>query len=1579
MNISAVSASLSLSLDPWHLVPRGLDGPIRDSPVPSIAEGRSPGLGSETTQTYRRCGCPAPAVFRPERLCSTSENPRRVTDAARTSHRQESRDNIGSRLPLRVAPPENKCKMAGHRPHQAKAARPRLGRRLLPARGPHRGATGFPIVGIGASAGGLDACKKLVGALPSGNGMAFILVQHLDPTHESMMADLLASHTLMTVRQATDGMLIEREHLYVIPPGTYLSVRNGALHVSQPKARRGARLPFDFLLHSLAAEYGARAICVILSGTGADGSLGLKTVKENRGLVIAQDPGEAGYDGMPRSAIMTGAVDLVLPAAKIPDALVKYERGMALVRAHNASAPQDIARDWLPEIIDLLRTKTARDFTLYKPGRLRRRIGRRMAMAAIDPDDTGRYLEILRSDTRELNLLAKDLLINVTSFFRDPKVFDFLAEQIVPDLVRGHTPDQPLRIWIAGCSSGEEAYSLAMLFREEITAANRNVKLQVFASDVDSDAVAAAREGLYPETIEANVSPARLARFFSKEDHSYRVLPDLRAAVVFTVQDVLADPPFSRLDLVSCRNVLIYLRPEAQAKVVSFFHFALREGGVLLLGGSETVGNADGRFEVISKPERLYRHIGRSRPGELGFSKGTGEGVRVPARPERGQAPSRQAALADSCRRLVMETYAPAAVLINRKHECLYSLGPTDRYLRVAPGQPTHDLLAMARPGVRTTLRSAIQKASQGNARTVVAGGKMNRNGDAISFSIDAHPVLIEGEELLLICFVDEPKHEQKRGRSIAPRDVPRVEELEQELEATRTELQGAIHNLDIASEEQASINEESLFVNEGYQSTNEELLTSKEELQSLNQELIAINNQLQDTLERQRTTSNDLQNVLYSTDVATIFLDTNLNIRFFTPATKSLFSVIPSDIGRPLADLNSLAADGALLTDARTMLQTLTPLEREIEAQSGAWYIRRILPYRTQNGVEGVVITFADITERKHTADALGAAKREADLANVAKSRFLAAASHDLRQPLQTLALLQGLLAKMVEGDAAHNLVVRFDQTLGAMTGMLNAMLDINQIEAGTIRAEIVSFPINDLLDRLRDEFTYNAQAQGLALRVVSCGLSIQSDRRLLEQMIRNLLSNALKYTKRGKVLIGCRRREGMLSIEIWDTGVGIPSKELQSIFEEYHQLDNAARERSRGLGLGLSIVQRLANLLGHQVRVRSHLGKGSVFAIEVMLSPSETGPQRKRDRHAVDSEIVERIHHTGAILVVEDDPEVRELLDIVLKEEGHHTATAHDGIAALELVARGAVRPDLILADYNLPNGMDGLEVIAKLRQKLHREIPALILTGDISTDTLRDIARQDCVQLNKPVKSKELSQVIQRLLPISQTVAHLRAPHRAEAASGPGPPVIFVVDDDSHVREGIRSVLEEDGWTVEDYSTCEAFLEAYRPGREACILIDAYLPGMNGLELLQRLSDAGHRVAAIMITGNSDVPMAVQAMKAGASDFIEKPIGRSELLASVERALEQSQDSSKLFAWRETAANHVAGLTPRQRQIMELVLVGQPSKNIAADLGISQRTVETHRASIMKKTGSKSLPALARLALAAAWNGARNEPLV
>jgi two-component system CheB/CheR fusion protein len=1465
--------------------------------------------------------------------------------------------------------------MPAHRPLKTGSNRPKAAPSSAPITGASRLPAHFLVVGVGASAGGLDACRQFLRAMPANSGMAFILVQHLDPSHESMMVELLASHTTMKVHQAETGMRIEPDQLYVIPPGTYLAVDEGALQLSQPPVRHGARLPFDFLLQSIAEAYGPRAVCITLTGTGADGSLGLKAIKRNGGLVLVQEPKEAAYDGMPRNAILTGLVDSVLVIDKMPETLATYDKALP-AQPGGPHVPVSVSKDnGLAAIIDLLREKTTHDFRLYKKGTLQRRIERRMLIAKDEPSDMTQYLEVLRSDDNEAELLAKDLLINVTRFFRDTEVFNALAAKTIPEMIKTHHSGQPLRVWVPGCSTGEETYSLAMLFREAISAAKSPIKLQVFASDVDSDAVASAREGLYPTTITAEVSDDRLSRFFSKDEHGYRVLPELRAAVVFTVQDVLSDPPFSRLDMISCRNLLIYLDTDAQAKVISLFHFALRAGGILLLGSSETAGHVEGRFEVISKPERLYRRIGQSRAGELNFLLNANDDTPSRSRPAQSQSMLRQAALAELCRRTVMDSFAPAAVLINLKHECVYHLGPTDRYLQVPAGHPSHDLLAMASPRLRTKLRSAIQTAIQHPGRTVVNHCRTGHGASARTFGIDVQKVLNAGEAFLLVSFVDEPSAGVVALSPVAKGDMSRITQLEQELEATRNELQGAIQDLEVSGEEQKAINEEALSVNEECQSTNEELLTSKEELQSLNEELTALNGQLQETLEQQRTTSNDLQNVLYSTDVATIFLDTELKIRFYTPTTKSLFNVIPGDIGRPLADLNSLATDGELLADARTVLHKLAPLERQIESRQGVCFIRRILPYRTHdNSVEGVVITFTDISEQKRTALALESAKREAETATAAKTRFLAAASHDLRQPLQTLKLLQGLLLETVDGPQPRKLTIRIGETVGAMSGMLNALLDINQIETGEVQAHPISFRISDLLDRLRDEFNYHANSQGLRLRTVPCRLMIHSDPRLLEQMMRNLLSNALKYTRQGRILLGCRRHAGWLSIQVWDTGSGIPEEQLQAIFEEFHQLENPARERSRGQGLGLSIVQRLGALLGHQVRVQSTVGKGSMFSIDVALAPIENGGLSELSAGASAPGLADPNPHLGMILLVEDEPDLRELLGSLLTSQGHQVAAVADGVAALDWIAHGGVQPDLIFTDHNLPRGLTGLQLIITLRQKLGRNIPAIVLTGDISTQTSRDVALEHCTQLNKPVKLVEVNHVIQRLLAQTERVSAAETPSHVEETTPPtgheplATPIVFVVDDDNMLRETIRMVLEAAGHAVNDFHSCEAFLAAYVPGRESCLLVDANLPGMKGLELLQKLRAIGDCMPTMMITGSNDIALAVDAMKAGAAGFIQKPFERSELLDSVTRALEHSRDANKLSAWKQEASDQIADLTPRQHQIMEMVLAGHPSKNIAADLGISQRTVENHRAEIMKRTESKSIPALARLALAA-----------
>ena len=1425
------------------------------------------------------------------------------------------------------------------------AARPRKPRGPVGG-GPH---ADFAIVAIGASAGGLGACMKMLAALPPNIGMAFLVVLHLEPNHESLLVELLGARTPMPVVQATDGMPIERDRVHVIPPGALLSVdAQGFLRLSKPPAKRGERLPFDYLLATLATAFAARVVCVILSGAGADGSLGLRAVKANGGLVLVQRSDEAEYDGMPSSAISTGEVDEVLGAAQIAARLVERTNGPASLNEDGGG---------LAEIVAYLREKTTHDFTLYKRGTLERHVARRMARASIASATS--YLAWLRLDEGELAALSREVLINVTSFFRDASVFEYLGKDVVPALVRDHPADRTLRIWTAGCSSGEEAYSLAILFLEEMSAQKRDIKLQIFASDVDADAVGAARDGDYPTSIEADVTSERLKRFFSRGGRGYVVTVELRAHVVFTVHDVLADPPFAKLDMIACRNLLIYLIPEAQARVASLFHFALNPGGLLVLGNAEAMAADDDGFKQVSRSARLYRREAGARARSFSLSLRAGDGALSLARPTNALPAFTSSALAEHCRNSVLARYAPPSMLVNAKAECLYVQGATDRYLKVASGRPSNDAVGMAREGVATKLRLALETALRTKKRCESAVGRLKFETGQIAFKVIVEPAPKGTEDMYLVCFVEQPVE----AATTSPAFPAAPFSGDADSETSRAELQSVVRNLEARSAQQVALNDEALLMNEEFQTKNEELMASKEELQSLNEELNALNSQLQETLERQRTLADDLQNVLYSTDVATIFLDSHLNIRFFTPATKALFHMIVGDIGRPLTDLKSFVPDGHLVDDVRRVLAMQTPLDREVPGQDGAWFTRRILPYRTRDlATEGVVITFADVTERRQTAHALHAAKRQAEQASKAKSRFLAAASHDLRQPLQTLALIQGLLAIKVKGVKEQRLIVRFEDALTAMTNMLNTLLDINLIEVGAIKVAAIDVPVADLLNRMRTDLTDQAQSQGLKLIVMPCSLSIRTDPPLLEQMLRNLLSNALKYTSQGRVLLGCRRRRGHLRIEVWDTGRGIPASELEAIFEEYHQIDNAARERSRGLGLGLSIVKSLGDLLEHPVRVRSSPSKGSVFSLEVPLSEaaqSLAAPARAK------SLVEAKPPVPATILVVEDDPEVREYLGLFLSETGYSVESAADGPAALTLLAAKKLRPDLVLADYNLPNGLTGVELSRRVRRDLGLALPFIILTGDISTEALRDIARHDCVQFSKPVKLRILNQAIAKLLEAAPSPFVTRV---VDAIVHAKSPKVFVVDDDVQIRGAVAAVLEHEGWTVEAFASCEAFLAAKPSEPGACLLLDAYLPGMSGLALLRKLQAEGSHLPAILMTGESDVAIAVEAMKAGAVDFIAKPVSREELLASLDRAMEISRDASKQDEWRATARAHLAGLTTRQIEVMHRVLGGQPSKNIAADLGISQRTVENHRMQIMKRTGCRSLPALARMALVA-----------
>jgi two-component system CheB/CheR fusion protein len=682
-----------------------------------------------------------------------------------------------------------------------------------------------PVVGIVASAGGLEAFKRFFQAMPVDSGTVFMLVPHLDPRHESLMVGLLAKYTSMPVSEAVEGVRVEPNHVYVIPPNRYLAISDGVLRLTGPVERGAGQTAIDFFLRSLAEDQQEKAICVVLSGTGSHGTLGLKAIKANGGMAMVQDPATAEYDQMPRSAIRTGLADYVLPPEEMPEALLRYTRhffGVAVGAPEPAALP-----DSLTPLLALLRARHKLDFRPYRKRMLLRRVQRRMGLRHVDR--LVDYLTMLRAEEDELGRLAKDLLISVTSFFRDPEMFQVLQAQVIPELLRDRPADTPVRVWVPGCATGEEVYSIAMLLIEQLASLHKVCPLQIFATDLDTEALEVARRGIYPTNIEEDVSPERLARFFTKVDeHSYQVTKQLREPILFAQQNVLSDAPFSRLDLISCRNLLIYLEPEVQQKVLTLLHFALNDGGYLVLGPSESVGRRADLFEALSKKWRIYRRTGIVRPERVEIPI-AGE-PRAAGRPAHAVA-GRPISLKEVTQNLLLEDYAPAAVLVDHNYDVLYFYGATPGYLAQPPGAPTKDLVSLVPGSLAPSLRAALHKASREDNRVSVDGARLKRNGKEVHVKIRVRPVRVAhgGDGLLLVTFEDEPRP-PRRSREVkeAEGSEALVRELEHELKSSREELQGAIEELESSNEELKASNEEVMSMNEELQSTYEELETSK-------------------------------------------------------------------------------------------------------------------------------------------------------------------------------------------------------------------------------------------------------------------------------------------------------------------------------------------------------------------------------------------------------------------------------------------------------------------------------------------------------------------------------------------------------------------------------------------------------------------------------------------------------------------------------------------------------------------------------------------------------------------------------
>ena len=783
------------------------------------------------------------------------------------------------------------------------------------------------------------------------------------------MAELLQRTTQMKVVQVKGRTHVSPDHVYVIPPNKDMSILHGVLHLFVPSAKRGLRLPIDFFLRSLALDQQQQSIGIILSGMGSDGTSGLRDIKEKGGLALVQDPSTAKFDSMPRSAIDAGLADIVAPVEDLPGRiLASLERTTHAVKPELAVDAQ--MRGALEKVLILLRTRTGHDFSYYKKNTLYRRVERRMGIHQIDR--IALYVQFLHDNPEELDLLFKEFLIGVTGFFRDPAAWQVLQDQTLPALLADH-PEGLVRAWVAGCSTGEEAYTLAIVFKEvmEKLRPKKNFKIQIFATDLDRDAIGKARQGVFPENISADVSPEQLRRYFTKEGGNYRVRSEIRETVIFSPHSLIMDAPFTKLDLISCRNLLIYLAPEMQKKLFPLFHYSLNSGGVLFLGNAETVGHFTDLFATINGKSRIFRRVEcamRMDPIEFPSSFAPALSSTTEARP----APKPYLNLQAQAEQLVLRRYALPTVLVNEQGNILHISGRTGKYLEPAVGKANLNIFAMAREGLRYELTDAFQKALRHEGPVTVKGLKIGTNGGRQFADITVEK-LGESEPLaglVTIVFTDiaTPVETKAPGRAekISAGDQRGVE-AERELHQARAELQSIRDQMQTSQEELKSSNEEMQSTNEEMQSTNEELTTSKEEMQSLNEELQTVNSELQAKLDELSWSNNDMKNLLNSTDVATLFLDNELKIRRFTTEATKIIKLIPGDVGRPVSDLSSQLLYPELLDDAREVLRKLGFIEKPITTQDGSWFTVRIMPYRTlDDRIDGVVITFWDISVAK-------------------------------------------------------------------------------------------------------------------------------------------------------------------------------------------------------------------------------------------------------------------------------------------------------------------------------------------------------------------------------------------------------------------------------------------------------------------------------------------------------------------------------------------------------------------------------------------------------------------------------------
>lgn len=1239
---------------------------------------------------------------------------------------------------------------------------------------------GFPIVGIGASAGGLEAFTRLLNHLSTETGMAFVLLQHLDPKHASLSADILSRATQMPVTEVKDGIRVEANHVYVIPPNFSMGILHGVLNLLPRTEAHGHQpLVIDTFFQSLAKDQRNLAVGVILSGTGSDGTQGLIAIKAEGGITFAQVPKSAKFESMPQSAIASGSIDLILSPEQIAEELIRIAHHPYVVKALPTAEEDEPPRyqDDLSHIFLILRNQCHVDFSLYKANTVKRRMERRMALNRVD--NLKAYAEFLSTNPDEVKALYADILIHVTSFFRDPETFEVLKEKVFPNLMVNRAPGAPIRIWIPGCSTGEEPYSIAITLLEFLGEKHSHTPIQIFASDISEQAIQKARLGEYPDMISDNVSPERLARFFVKmDDGGFKISKGIRDLCLFSRHDITTDPPFAKLDLISCRNLLIYFTSALQKHVIPIFHYALVPHGFLWLGMSETIGESSDLFSLVDKANKIYARKDAPITINLRFPSSTyvhGKQADLPPRKSFSVGPLDVQKITEQA----LQAEYPG-VLVNEGMEILQVRGRTVPFIELPAGVPSYHLFRMVHPELVRDLQMTLEAAKKLNGTVRQDGLSVGEGRHCQLFNLKVIPIQPASNSkarLYLILFektlevkskiVKALERSGRKGHKAGTKKDPYVLELQQELKTSQEYQHSLVQKFESAQEDLTTANEELQSANEELQSTNEELETAKEELQSGNEELTTVNDELQFRSVEQFQANNDLTNLLGSVEIPIVMLSDDRRIRRFTPLAGKALNLISTDVGRPLSDLKlNFSAPGVELNleemVSRT-IETMNSQEIEVQDRRGHWFRLQVRPYKTiDNRIDGAVLALVDINSLKVSLKEVRDARSEAEKANRAKDLFLATLSHELRTPLTAmLSWAQMLRSGKLDDEKIKRAAEIIEESGKIQAQLINDLLDVSRIIAGKVSLEKSEMDPGLAVRAAIEAVRPSAELRSIEFETFFSPHvgTVMADPLRLQQVFWNLLTNAVKFSVPGsKVSVRMERinvdggEKAKAMIQVSDSGKGIDAEFLPQIFDRFSQEDSSSIRIQGGLGLGLAIVRNLVEMHEGSIRAES-LGttRGATFTV---LLPIKSDQDLKEGRSIADSSLrvggapvrLDRIR----VLVVDDEANTREAVAELLRSFGADVRVAGSAEEALKCFQ--LFQLDVLVSDIAMP-GEDGYSLIRRVRalgDEKSRNTPALAMTAFAGGEaSVQAISAGFQAHLSKPFDGKDLAKAIFKLV--------------------------------------------------------------------------------------------------------------------------------------------------------------------------------------------------------------------------------------